>query len=107
MLAIAGQTAEPNGLTFFQRPMGIPGVTKASKIQFFLNYTPATWASITYYEIILYNSTLTFASHEKLEEGELASLFNNAEVNFFSIFWQKLVKGTVDVDIYTLKGLLT
>ena len=42
MLAIAGQTAEPNGLTFFQRPMGIPGVTKASKIQFFLNYTPAT-----------------------------------------------------------------
>ena len=33
MLAIAGKTAGPNGLTFWREPMSARGVTKAKKFQ--------------------------------------------------------------------------
>ena len=33
MLAIAGQTGGPNGLTFFEGTHGYPGVTQAKKIR--------------------------------------------------------------------------
>ena len=38
MLAIAGQTARPNGLTFLRKQMGTLGVTLAKKKNFKMNF---------------------------------------------------------------------